>query len=213
MKKHLTELLADYRHSIEDALAGLIYNKKDDELSDDEKENAKKAVVKITNLVDYINLGDEVDAENREGALHILRRYGANISESNLVDRDLLQMEGYTYAGKFPVDMAGRIERYLEENEIDFMHDGEGQFQIKLSDRSQAYKANEGISRIISRNNPRLVRDSVNIDEVKKEQSKERDPNAATLAANRKAFGKAGPLKDKTKYSRKGKSKDFQDEQ
>jgi len=169
----LTELLKDYRNSIERALAGHMTNKTDADLSDEEVEKAVAATQKVTDLKDYIDLTGALDNnesevpnedEDPDATLHrIMKKYNIqHMSESDYVDRDVMMKEGFKYFGVFEDEkMRTSVTKYLDENEIDYMDDGTGHIQMRFGDRDSAYRVEEHIARMVRKSNPHFMRDHV----------------------------------------------------
>lgn len=172
MTRTLTELLKDFRYSIERALAGHMTGKDDKNLSDEDVKAAGVETKKI-DLHDYVVLADAldnkelevtIDDEAPEDALHrIMKKYGIkHVKESDYVDRDIMAAEGFQYYVIVDDDkLRNKVTRFLDEEEIEFMDDNSGHLQMKFNDRDVAYKVESAIAKMIRRSNPQFMRDSV----------------------------------------------------
>lgn len=144
------------------------------------------------------------------------------ISESNDPVAHLLALEGYNYVTNVEDSMLGeKLIDWLEENQVEYLTNGAGQFQIKCPDREGAYRVSGAITRIMHARP--VVRDSVQEETVVSEKNNKGAPrsapqNVAKFAAQQR--GKSGAAgahnsKDperKDPHSRKAKHKGRTDE-
>jgi|GEM_PF-3672805 len=161
-EKTLTEVLRDYQNSIERSLAGAITGKKDDELDNSDIESAQQIAAKTTDS-SYMALANALDIDDAKQVQDIVHSINPTIKfvemrETNLLDRDMLESAGFTYAAIVPQELTKRISDYLDENEIDYMDDGTGNYQLKLGDRESAYKIGRGLNKMLTASH--IVRDS-----------------------------------------------------
>jgi Tfp pilus assembly major pilin PilA len=98
----------------------------------------------------------------REGTLD-RSRLGEHLkpmSDSKAPDAQLLAREGFNYFTEIENRSASELlNDWLDENQIEYMTNGSGQFQIKCSDRESAYKVGRAVSGFA--NKKTVVRDSV----------------------------------------------------
>lgn len=136
------------------------------------------------------------------------------IEESNDPVAHLLALEGYNYVTSVEDNMLGeKLIDWLEENQVDYLTNGAGQFQIKCPDREGAYRVSGAITRIMHARP--VVRDSVQEETVVSEKKNKKAPssapqNVAKFAAAQRGGAGAHNSKDparKDPHSRKAKHK------
>lgn len=90
----------------------------------------------------------------------ILGEWLKPISESNAPDISTLVMEGFNYFMQLEDSMQGEpLMDWLDENKIEYITDGKGQFHIKCGDRESAYKVGKAANGLVMKK--RLVRDQI----------------------------------------------------
>lgn len=202
-EKTLSEVLRDYKDSIERALAGQFTGKKNDELSRDDVEDAQKITAK-TSDTDYIALGNALDRDNANEVKTLIHKIDPTIDfrsmrESDLLDRDILESAGFTYSAVVPHELTAKISKYLDENEIEYMDDGAGNYQLKLGDRESVYKIGRGLNNMLTAG--RIVRDSTN--DTTKAIEKPKRHRSGLAAIQKTGAGPHSPAKY-TKQDRRG---------
>jgi hypothetical protein len=144
------------------------------------------------------------------------------ISESNDPLAHMLALEGYNYVTNVQDTHLGeKLIDWLDENQVDYLTNGSGEFQIKCPDREGAYRVSGAITRIMHARP--VVRDSVEEETVVSEKnnkgaSRSAPQNVAKFAAQQR--GKSGAAgahnsKDparKDPHDRKAKHKGRTDE-
>lgn len=82
------------------------------------------------------------------------------ISESNAPDRSSLALEGFNYFMQLEDSMQGEpLMDWLDENKVEYVTDGKGQFHIKCDDRESAYRVGKAANGLVMKK--RLVRDQI----------------------------------------------------
>lgn len=176
--ENLDETLADYNNDMARALAGAMTGKSNDDLDDVDVEKAKEVSSDIPDLGQYIELHNALDANNTQSAKDLALKHQnpmtqndvtiSSMEESNLVDRDILSKKGFNYFGVFEDEkLRGKVTRFLDEEEVEYMDDGSGHLQMKFKDRESVYKIESALAKMGSRNNPHFMRDHIELDEVK----------------------------------------------
>jgi len=174
-QRTMVEVIRDYKNSIERNLAGEMTGKKDADLDDNEVDAAQKIVAK-TSDTDYIAIGNALDRDDTTEVKTLIHRYDPTIEfksmkETDLLDRDMLESAGFTYSASVPSELARKVTAYLDENEIEYLEDGQGSYQLKLGDREAAYKIGRGLNKMLTAGS--MVRDSARMESrTKKDQPK-----------------------------------------
>jgi hypothetical protein len=90
----------------------------------------------------------------------ILGEWLKPISESNAPDVSTLAMEGFNYFMQLEDSMQGEpLMDWLDENKVEYITDGKGQFHIKCDDRESAYRVGKAANGLIMKK--RMVRDQI----------------------------------------------------
>lgn len=97
--------------------------------------------------------GDAIESE-------ILGDWLKPISESNAPDAAYLVFEGFNYFMQLEDSQQGEgLMDWLDENKVQYITDGKGQFHIKCDDREAAYRVGKAANGLMAKK--RIVRDSV----------------------------------------------------
>ena len=138
------------------------------------------------------------------------------ISESTAPDARHLALEGYNYFMQLEDAHHGEaLMDWLDENKVEYITDGKGQFHIKCGDRESAYRVGKTATGLVSRK--KVVRDDVNEGKSAKKREAEakakiadiKPRNQDLLALSQrggKGAHKVDPRKD-DKFDRKAKHK------
>lgn len=128
------------------------------------KNNAKNILGKYMSQIKEDSYLDAMFSKFKEGQglaseselLGILKP----IQESTAPDAKMLAREGFNYFMQLE-DAQGSdsIMDWLDENQIEYMTDGNGQYHIKCGDRESAYKVSKAIGGLVSKK--KIVRDSI----------------------------------------------------
>lgn len=125
------EAVEDYNYSIERALAGALYNKKNDELSSTEVKAAQDLSAKVTDLDDYFSLYRALEDEDYNNANKILSKYNLDISVTesdqeyqDMTTRNIRETE-LDNIGENPYDGVGDYDDVMAteepfDDELDF---------------------------------------------------------------------------------------------
>jgi hypothetical protein len=106
------------------------------------------------------------------------------IEESDDLIATSLALEGFNYVTSVENSLLGeKLIDWLDENQVDYLTNGSGQFQIKCPDREGAYRVSGAIGRIMRSSGRDSLRDStVEESTVKEKTIKGRNPIAIAMA-------------------------------
>lgn len=129
-----------------------------------------KAVAEVLKPYGVKNMTSENDylstmfSKFREGKTNIsqelLGEWLKPISESTAPDAPALARDGFNYFMHVEDAASGeRLMDWLDENKVEYMTDGKGQFHIKCSDRESAYRVGKAANGLVSKKI--VVRDQI----------------------------------------------------
>lgn len=106
------------------------------------------------------------------------------ISESNDPLAHMLTLEGFNYVATVEDARLGdKLIDWLDENQVDYLNNGAGQYHIKCADRESAYRVGSAIGRIMRGAGRDNLRDStLEEKDVKNNDIKGRNPIAIAMA-------------------------------
>lgn len=121
----------------------------------------------MANESDYLNtLFNKIREGKTEINQELLGEWLKPISDSILPDSKLLAMEGFNYYLQLEDDQQGDgLMDWLDENKVEYITDGKGQFHIKCNDRESAYRVGKAANGLISKK--KVVRDNVEVMEAR----------------------------------------------
>lgn len=216
------ETLEDFDNSIERALAGFMFGKSDDEVTDEEYQRAVAVVKSFEDFNDYIELSNALDTENDALVHEILAKNGVNdypqalgkpefeMAENiSILDSDYIIREGFNYVARIEEDKTRQtFLDWLVDNDIKFVLGENGALHVSCQDRQTAYRVGSGLSSILRKAS--LVRDSLEEAKKKKKEPKSGPRLPKGVIEKLKQHQVEKPAKGKGSYDRKTSKKEVE---
>ena len=161
-------------------------------------------------LINLVNLLSSFSSVDRKQVSAILKQYGISVENnmddlsylknlyqgngnsvvehleeihaSNTSELNIMMLEGYTHTASVNSVVGGQLMDWLEENAVDYLTDGQGNFHIKGLSAPAVYKVNAQISEFMESGNLNSrINKKIKDLKTKLEKPSKKDPNIALV--------------------------------